>query len=46
MALHIFVGDATVKRLYSVNADELIGVAMNLGVPTKHHSKGCRKPVA
>jgi hypothetical protein len=47
MTLRSFVGDTMVKRFYSDNADERIGAARSLGAPLmKHHSKGCRNPMA
>ena len=40
MALRSFVGDSKMKRLYSDNADELIGAARNLGAPREASQQG------
>ena len=40
MALRSFIGDSKVKRLYTDNADELIGVARSLGAPHEASQQG------
>ena len=46
MAWRSFVGDSKVKRFYSDNADELIGVARNLGAPTRLLNRVCHRRMA